>query len=106
MPLYEFVCDVCNKSFDLLLSIKNYLPDQTCPKCNQHASRVFEPCQIKDESHMTLGSYADKQADKLSDKTKKAMKDKQTEYLWNRDAPSTPRLRKDQKPTNNFKRKK
>jgi putative FmdB family regulatory protein len=39
MPLYEFACQDCGKSFDKLLGFSQADQPQTCPACGSRQSR-------------------------------------------------------------------
>jgi putative FmdB family regulatory protein len=40
MPLYEYKCDKCSKSFEFLQSIKD-TPKNECPECKGHLSKLI-----------------------------------------------------------------
>jgi putative FmdB family regulatory protein len=33
MPLYDYVCNDCNKTFELVLTLKEHDTEIKCPKC-------------------------------------------------------------------------
>jgi putative FmdB family regulatory protein len=33
MPVYDYVCNDCHKTFELILSLKEHEVDAKCPKC-------------------------------------------------------------------------
>jgi putative FmdB family regulatory protein len=33
MPVYDYVCNDCHKSFELILTLKEHEVDAKCPKC-------------------------------------------------------------------------
>lgn len=41
MPTYPFRCLNCKKDNDVLMSIKSYRNNPTCPKCNEHMTRLW-----------------------------------------------------------------
>ncbi len=45
MPIYPYVCEKCNKKFEVEMSISEHEEKQTkCPKCNsKKVKRVYEP---------------------------------------------------------------
>jgi len=42
MPVYPFICEQCNHSFERRLSISQANEKQTCPLCHHSAHRVFQ----------------------------------------------------------------
>lgn len=40
MPIYEYRCDDCKDTFEVLTSFENRDHDQTCPVCSSDHSRV------------------------------------------------------------------
>ena len=51
MPTYDFICDECEETFEVSISIKEYdkYKKQTCPKCNKsdNVRRNYTPPGIK-----------------------------------------------------------
>jgi putative FmdB family regulatory protein len=40
MPMYEFICEKCNKRFTLTVSVSDYEKKKyECPKCKSHKVR-------------------------------------------------------------------
>lgn len=39
MPLYEYVCEKCDKQFEKLVSISNAAKPQTCPNCGSDETK-------------------------------------------------------------------
>ncbi len=37
MPIYEYICDTCKKSFSLLQKVGATEKDTTCPKCGSQS---------------------------------------------------------------------
>ena len=33
MPVYDYVCDDCHETFELILTLKEHEVDAKCPKC-------------------------------------------------------------------------
>ena len=33
MPVYDYVCNDCHKTFELILTLKEHEKDAKCPKC-------------------------------------------------------------------------
>jgi putative FmdB family regulatory protein len=41
MPIYEYVCSICNLKFELLRLISQASEGASCPRCQNNAKRVF-----------------------------------------------------------------
>ena len=47
MPLYDYVCKICNNKFEHFNSIENREDDQECPDCGGQATWFIQPPNIK-----------------------------------------------------------
>jgi putative FmdB family regulatory protein len=52
MPTYDFMCDVCEHQFDSFLSIADRDTPQSCPECQQPASRLMTAPRVLRESYL------------------------------------------------------
>lgn len=89
MPNYSYVCDKCNKSFELFFYIKEYQENPVCINCS---SKKTHRCYIldvatqtssvkKSDSELkTVGDLANRNRDKMSDDHKQALYHKHNEY--------------------------
>ncbi len=41
MPLYDYICNNCNKDFELALPLSDYNKEQTCPDCKGTARKII-----------------------------------------------------------------
>lgn len=86
MPTYQYLCDSddggCDNVIEVncLMSEKNDKQPKSCPSCNKRKSlrRVFGFSEIHIPT--TLGSFADKQASKLSEDERHHLNEKNNEY--------------------------
>ena len=47
MPIYEFVCPVCGKKFELLHRGEGLPEYRKCPFCGAYGRRVFSTCNFQ-----------------------------------------------------------
>ncbi|MBO0702750.1 MAG: zinc ribbon domain-containing protein [Candidatus Dormibacteraeota bacterium] len=55
MPIYEYRCDDCQDTFEVLTSFGNRDHAQTCPNCNGERSRI----QVSSFASLGAGPSAD-----------------------------------------------
>ncbi len=84
MPAYTFHCGKCSTLFEVLMSIAKYTPKQTCPNCkSKKVSREYQSDAVTGfVGPKTLGSIAEKNADKLSADQKEHLFRKHNEYRF------------------------
>ena len=71
MPIYSFCCPNCNHKFEVFKSRSQAGENQECPECSSIADRDWYADNVyTHEQPRTLGYYADKNADKMSDDQK------------------------------------
>lgn len=90
MPAYTFICNKCNKKFELVCSIREYTEQQKCLYCTK--TDHIERCYIDDVSSInasikkadselkTIGDIANRNRDKMSDDEKQALYAKHNSY--------------------------
>lgn len=74
MPTYSYYCESCANRFELFASIRDYKDTVKCDKCNQKATRDYQPdilsqsASVKksDSELKTLGDLANRNRDRMS----------------------------------------
>lgn len=74
MPAYDFYCDACKTSFELIQSMKEDLPT-LCPDCgstdfHQEFGIGIMATVIKSDNQCTLGTLAERNAKRMSQEEK------------------------------------
>ena len=41
MPVYDYVCNDCHETFELILTLKQHEVDAKCPKCDATITKVI-----------------------------------------------------------------
>jgi len=93
MPTYTYLCNKCNKNFELFSYIKNYTENPKCTYCNSnkntHRSYVddvlTQSASVKkaDSELKTLGDLAKRNTDRLSSDEKTHLYIKHNSYKEN-----------------------
>ena len=63
MPFYDYECDKCKKTFEIVRGM-NDDSDYLCPKCSNKLVRIYSPPIVKSSEPKTVGAYMEKIADK------------------------------------------
>lgn len=108
MPAYDFICQDCEHTFELVMSMSAYCLPSCCPKCNkQSVARVYtEPTTniIRGDHQITVGELAERNRDRYSDDQKIALHKKHNEYREN-PPELNPRIIHDHRPKQRKNRK-
>lgn len=69
MPIYGFLCENCEKEFDIFCYMNEILDIKPiCPTCKQeNVHRVFNSVYIFDSSPRTVGAQADRNTERMSE---------------------------------------
>lgn len=96
MPTYTYLCNKCNKKFELFFYIKDYQPNPVCSLCSSkktersYADDVVsvQGSIIKHDSELkTIGDLANRNRDKMSKDQKQELYSKHNSY---KDQPMKP----------------
>lgn len=91
MPTYSYVCQNCNKNFELFSYIKDYQENPKCVNCGkQKTHRLFsldvlsQTASVKksDSELKTLGDLARRNSDKMSNDEKSSLYMKHNSYKF------------------------
>jgi len=100
MPTYSYLCDNCQKHFELFAHIKDYIECPRCTHCNsKKTNRYYQndilnisASIIKHDSELkTIGDIANRNRDRMSDDQKADLYSKHNDY---KDKESTKQLPK------------
>lgn len=90
MPAYTFLCDKCERKFELVCSIREYSEHQSCPVCNsqKHVSRCYiedvstlnSSVKKSDDELKTVGDLANRNRDRMSDDQRSELHEKHNSY--------------------------
>lgn len=89
MPTYSYVCEKCNKLFELFFYIKDYNEHPQCIKCNsiKTCRRYIDDIATQstsirksDSELKTLGDLANRNRDRMSSDEKAVLNHKHNEY--------------------------
>jgi putative FmdB family regulatory protein len=64
MPLYEYFCDVCNLSFEVLL--KKDVHNRKCPRCDSTTHKIISKTNFKITGYSYANGYSKEQSPKHS----------------------------------------
>lgn len=89
MPTYSYVCNKCNKDFELFFYIRDYIEQPRCIHCkSENTSRSYIKDVITqntsvrkaDSELKTIGDIANRNRDRLSEDEKIALDHKHNSY--------------------------
>jgi putative FmdB family regulatory protein len=89
MPTYTYICNKCEKKFELFASFSDYKEHPKCQHCSaKNTDRSYEDdvinvsCSIKKHSSelKTLGDLANRNRDSLSDDQRMSLHEKHNSY--------------------------
>ena len=94
MPTYSYLCENCNKEFELFFYIKDYIEQPSCIHCaSDHTVRSYitdvmsQNASVKksDSELKTIGDLANRNRDNMSEDHKKALFEKHNNYKENQE---------------------
>lgn len=88
MPTYTYICNTCNKKFELFLSFSNYSENQQSPCCDSQSYRAYvDDCaqsngfvRLADSEIKTLGHLAQRNTENMTNDQKQELYYKHNEY--------------------------
>lgn len=76
MPLYTYLCEHCEVSFEISKEMAKAGEPEFCPQCLEKMVRDYVADNVRFvEPQKTLGSYADKNSKKMSEQQKNDIQD-------------------------------
>lgn len=111
MPTYTFLCEKCDHSFELNMSLSSYKNIQKCPKCKKAANRNYQTdlmtlnacVKLSDSEIKSMGHLANRNRDTLSDDHKQHLQIKHNEYREESTKPLPKNMSRMKKPTKKTK---
>lgn len=100
MPVYSYLCEKCNKSFELFFSYSQYTEHPKCLECGSKqtnrnlvldANTISSSVKKSDSELKTIGDLANRNRDKLSDDEKKHLYDKHNAYKEEKSSKTLPK---------------
>jgi putative FmdB family regulatory protein len=99
MPTYSYICNKCNKEFELFFYIKDYVEKPTCTICNskntdrqylKDVSTQNTSVRKSDSELKTIGDLAQRNSDKMSHDEKHHLYMKHNAYKDEKDLKPLP----------------
>jgi len=76
MPIYSYQCEHCETNFEISKDMGKAAEVEFCPQCLEKLVRDYQADNIRFiEPQKTVGSYADKQSQKMTEEQKSDIQD-------------------------------